>query len=88
MRRWREDFGPDDEAEVLTGARSAVRPVSRGVATVHNGVVLTGEWGDDDSMLYEAAVGPAAAEVVGNRGPGNAQPWGGASYADLDVVGS
>jgi hypothetical protein len=26
--------------------------VSRGAEAVHNGVVLTGEWDDDDAMWY------------------------------------
>jgi hypothetical protein len=33
----------------VAGVRGA--EVSRAAATVHNGVVLTGEW-DDDAMLY------------------------------------
>jgi hypothetical protein len=68
--------------------------VSREAATVHNGVVLTSER-DDDAMVYGAAAtevarpaGPAAAEVVGNRGPGYARLWVGASDADSEAVGS
>ena len=71
----------------------SVRGVSREAAIADYGVVLTGRL-DDDLVSYAAATDaaratrPALAEALFARGPGHARLCGGASYADVDVVGS
>src|SRR3954449_9266317 len=69
--------------------------VAREAVIADNGVVLTGELDDDDSMLCVAAgrdaacaSGPTPAEVFSDWGPGYARLFGGVSYAEVDVVGS
>ncbi len=68
--------------------------VSRGTAIADNGVVLTGELAAD-SLSYPAAATdaarasrPAPAEVLFDRGPGDARLSRGVSHADVDVVRS
>ncbi|HEY5248972.1 MAG TPA: hypothetical protein VIJ15_11065 [Dermatophilaceae bacterium] len=68
--------------------------LSREAAIADYGVVLTGEL-DDDSLSHDAATTNAArasrpgpAGVFFESGPGFARLPGGASYADVDVVGS
>jgi hypothetical protein len=72
-----------------------VRGVSREAVIADNGVVLTGQLDDADSMLYLAAATDAArasglvpAEVFSHWGPGYARRFGGVSYAVVDVVSS
>ena len=68
--------------------------MSREAAIADYGVVFTAEL-DDDSLSHDAATANAArasrpgpAGVFFDRGPGYARLPGGASYADVDVVGS
>ena len=71
-----------------------VHGVSRETAIADNGVVLTDDLDDDDSVSYDPAAtdaarasGPAPAEVFSDRGLGYARLSGGVSYADVYVVG-
>jgi hypothetical protein len=70
-----------------------VRGVSRVAAIADYGVVPNRE-PDEDLVWYDAAATDAArerqalAELFFDRGPGHSRLSGGASYADLDAVGS